>query len=289
MRWEGDRQSDNVEDLRGSGGGGGFGFGGRSIGIGTIVIALLGSWLFGVSPTTILNLLSGGGAPVAVQQQPRATPANDEQTQFVRTVLAYTEDTWAEIFRQHGATYRNPTLTIFEGATATACGTGQSAMGPFYCPADQHVYIDLDFYRLMRERFRASGEFAQAYVIAHEVGHHVQNLLGISDKVHAARERQSERDANAMSVRLELQADCFAGVWANRTDQARQILEQGDVESALNAASAIGDDALQRQSRGVVVPDSFTHGSSAQRVRWFTRGIQTGDMEQCNTFEARQL
>lgn len=287
MRWEGDRQSDNVEDRRGSGGGG-FGFGGRSIGIGTIVIALLGSWLFGVSPTTILNLLSGGG-PVAVQQQPRATPADDEQTRFVRTVLAYTEDTWADIFRQHGATYRKPTLVLFEGATGTACGTGQSAMGPFYCPADQQVYIDLDFYRTMRERFQASGEFAQAYVIAHEVGHHVQNLLGISGQVHAARERQSEREANAMSVRLELQADCFAGVWANRTDQARRILEQGDVEAALAAASAIGDDALQRQSRGAVVPDSFTHGTSAQRVRWFTRGIQTGNMEQCNTFEARQL
>jgi predicted metalloprotease len=288
MRWEGDRQSDNVEDRRG-GGGGGFGLGGRSVGIGTIVIALLGSWLFGVSPTTILNLLSGGGAPVAVQEQPGAAPATDPQTRFVKTVLGHTEDTWAAIFREHGSAYRNPRLVIFEGATGTACGTGQSAMGPFYCPGDQQIYIDLGFFRLMRERFNASGEFAQAYVIAHEVGHHVQHQLGISGQVHAARERQSEREANALSVRLELQADCFAGVWANRTNQSRQILEQGDVEAALAAASAIGDDALQRQSRGMVVPDSFTHGSSAQRVRWFKRGLETGSMEQCNTFEARQL
>lgn len=290
MRWEGDRQSDNVEDRRGDGGGGGgFGFGGGTIGIGTIVIALLGSWFFGVSPTTILSLLSGGGTQ-QVQQAPSHPPANDRETQFVRTVLGYTEDTWTKIFKAGGATYSPPTLVLYSGRTGTGgCGVGQSAVGPFYCPADRKVYIDLSFFRMMQQRFKVGGEFTQAYVIAHEVGHHVQNLLGISGKVDRMRERASETEANAISVRLELQADCFAGVWAYHTNQAKQIIEGGDIESALNAASAIGDDALQRQSRGEVVPDSFTHGSSAQRVRWFKRGIETGSVEQCNTFEARQL
>ena len=287
MRWEGDRQSDNVEDRRG--GGGGFGLGGRSIGIGTIVIALIGSVLFGVDPATVLNLLSGGGMPATQVQQPGAAPANDRETQFVRTTLAYTEDAWAQLFQAQGARYTPARLVLFTGRTPTACGTGQSATGPFYCPADQRIYIDLGFFRLMQERFGVSGEFAQAYVIAHEVGHHVQNLLGIAKQVHTAQQRLSEVEGNALSVRLELQADCFAGVWAYHTNQAEQILEQGDVESALNAASAIGDDALQRQARGEVVPDSFTHGSSAQRVRWFTRGLKSGEVEQCNTFEARQL
>lgn len=291
MKWEGNRESDNVEDRRGQGGGGGFGLGGRSIGIGTIVIALIGSAVFGVNPLTVLNLLSGGGGgsgPV-VQQGPQQGPANDRQTRFVRTVLADTEDVWTKLFTEHRASYQKPKLVLYSGATQTACGTGQSASGPFYCPADADVYIDLSFYTLMQERFGVSGEFAQAYVIAHEVGHHVQNQLGISDKVHSARQNSSEREANAMSVRLELQADCYAGVWAFHGNQARGILEQGDVESALKAASAIGDDALQRQARGTVVPDSFTHGSSEQRVRWFNKGLQSGQMEQCNTFEARQL
>jgi predicted metalloprotease len=293
MKWEGNRESDNVEDRRGEGGGGGgFGLGGRSIGIGTIVIALIGSAVFGVNPLTVLNLLSGGGGgssgPV-VQQGPQQGPANDRQTRFVRTVLADTEDVWTKLFTEHHASYQKPKLVIYSDATRTGCGTGQSASGPFYCPADSDVYIDLSFYTLMQERFGVSGEFAQAYVIAHEVGHHVQNQLGISDKVHAARQNSSEREANAMSVRLELQADCFAGVWAFHGNQARGILEQGDVESALKAATAIGDDALQRQARGTVVPDSFTHGSSEQRVRWFNKGLQSGQMEQCNTFEARQL
>jgi predicted metalloprotease len=291
MRWEGDRQSDNIEDRRGDGGGGGgFSFGGGTVGIGTIVIALVGSWFFGVSPSTILNLLSGGGSPAQVQQAPAHPPANDRETQFVRTVLGYTEDTWTQIFRANGATYAPPHLVLYSGRTPTqGCGMGQAAVGPFYCPADRKVYLDLDFFRTMQQRFHVGGEFTQAYVIAHEVGHHVQNLLGISGKVDSARQHLSETQANAASVRLELQADCFAGVWAYHTNQAKQIIEQGDVESALNAASAIGDDALQRQSRGVVVPDSFTHGTSAQRVRWFTRGLQTGSVEQCNTFEARQL
>jgi predicted metalloprotease len=289
MRWEGDRQSDNIEDRRGGGGGGGFGIGGGTVGIGTIVVALLGSWFFGVSPSTILSLLSGG-SPAQVQQAPAHPPANDRETQFVRTVLGYTEDTWSQIFRANGATYSPPRLVLYSGRTSTGgCGAGQAAVGPFYCPADRKVYIDLTFFRMMQQRFQVGGEFTQAYVIAHEVGHHVQNLLGISGKVDSARRNLSETQANAASVRLELQADCFAGVWAYHTNQAKQIIEQGDVESALNAASAIGDDALQRQSRGEVVPDSFTHGTSAQRVRWFKRGLETGSVEQCNTFEARQL
>lgn len=288
MRWEGDRQSDNVEDRRGTGGGGGFGIGGRSIGIGTLVIALVGGYFLGVSPATILSLLSGG-APPQQASQPRAEPANDRETQFVRTTLAYTEDAWAQLFREQGADYVPATLVLFEGSVNTACGLGQSATGPFYCPADSKVYIDLGFFRTMQQRFNVEGEFAQAYVIAHEVGHHVQNLLGISTKVQAARQRADETRGNALSVRQELQADCFAGVWANRTDQRSRILEHGDVEAALSAASAIGDDALQKQSRGVVVPDSFTHGSSAQRVRWFTRGLESGQVSACNTFEARQL
>lgn len=293
MRWQGDRESDNIEDRRGEdgGGGGGFGFGGGTYGIGAIVVALLGSWFFGVSPGTILHLLSGGGGvPAQVQQAPAHAPANDQETKFVRTVLAYTEDTWSQIFRQNGATYTPPHLVLYDGRTPTqGCGEGQAAVGPFYCPADRKVYLDLSFFKLMQQRFHVGGEFTQAYVIAHEVGHHVQNLLGITGKVDSERERVSEKEANALSVRVELQADCFAGVWAYHTNQAKQIIEQGDVESALNAASAIGDDALQRQSQGVVVPDSFTHGTSAQRVRWFKRGLETGSVNQCNTFEARQL
>lgn len=292
MRWEGDRQSDNVEDRRGDGGGGGgggFGFGGRSIGIGTLVVALVGGYFLGISPTTILSLLSGGGAPPQQVSQPRTEPANDRETQFVRTTLAYTEDAWSQLFTEQGAQYTPARLVLFEGRTDTACGTGQSATGPFYCPADSKVYIDLGFFRTMQERFGVEGEFAQAYVIAHEVGHHVQNLLGVSNKVHAAQQRASETQGNALSVRLELQADCFAGVWAKRTDQRAKILEQGDIATALNAASAIGDDALQKQSRGVVVPDSFTHGSSAQRVRWFQHGLDSGEVAACNTFDAKQL
>ncbi len=289
MRWQGDEQSSNIEDRRGSGGGGGFGIGGGTVGIGTIVIALIGSWFFGVSPSTILSLLSGG-SPAQVQQAPSHPPRNDQETQFVSTVLRYTETTWTQIFKANGATYTPPVLVLYDDATSTGgCGTGQAAVGPFYCPADRKVYIDLTFFRMMQQRFKVGGEFTQAYVIAHEVGHHVQNLLGISGKVDGMRNRLSETEANALSVRVELQADCFAGVWAYHTNEAKQIIEQGDVESALAAASAIGDDALQRQSRGEVVPDSFTHGTSAQRVRWFTKGLQTGSVEQCNTFEARQL
>ncbi|MFC5480957.1 neutral zinc metallopeptidase [Massilia suwonensis] len=291
MKWEGDRESGNVEDRRGGGGGGGFNIGGRGVGLGTVAIALVASLFFGVDPGTVIGMLGGGGgpAPQVQQRDPNAPQANDRETRFVRTVLGYTEDAWTPIFASQNATYRPPTLVLFEGRTPTACGTGNSATGPFYCPGDQKVYIDLSFFRLMQERFHVGGEFAQAYVIAHEVGHHVQKLIGVSDQVHNAQQRASETEGNALSVRLELQADCFAGVWANRTQQKEAFLEAGDVESALATATAIGDDTLQRQSRGTVVPDSFTHGSSEQRVRWFKRGLEGGDPQQCNTFEATRL
>ncbi|GGX96551.1 metalloprotease [Massilia dura] len=287
MRWDGNRESDNVEDRRGGGGGGGgFGFGGGSLSIGGVVIALILSFVFGINPLTLLGGMQGGAPQQATQQ---TTPANDTETRFMRTVLADTEDTWGALFSAQGAQYQPPKLVLFTGRTATGCGTGQSATGPFYCPADSKVYIDLDFYRLMKERFKVSGEFAQAYVVAHEIGHHVQHLLGVSDQVHQAQQTTSETQANALSVRLELQADCYAGVWAFHANRSRQILEQGDVEAALSAATAIGDDALQRQSQGHVVPDSFTHGTSAQRARWFRTGLDSGDVAQCDTFKARQL
>ncbi len=295
MKWEGERQSDNVEDRRDAGpsGGGGFPIGGRGIGLGTIVIALVGGWILGINPLTLLSVLSGGGGmpdSAVVQQAPaHRPPADDRMAAFVSTVLADTEDVWKQQFSQMGGSYRDPKLVLFRGATPTACGTGQTAMGPFYCPGDQKVYIDLAFYDTLRSQLGAPGDFAQAYVIAHEVGHHVQNLMGITDKVDQARQRMSEAQANALSVRLELQADCFAGVWGYHAQQMRQILEQGDIEEALNAAGRIGDDALQRQSTGTVRPESFTHGSSAQRVNWFKRGMQSGDLKQCNTFETRQL
>ena len=295
MKWEGNRESDNVEDRRDGGGGGGSGLGGliggRGIGIGTIVIALLGGWMFGINPLTILSLLSGGGAPTAqVQQAPaHKPPADDRMAKFVSTVLADTEDVWKDVFSKGGAQYQEPRLVLFRGATPTACGTGQAAMGPFYCPGDRKVYIDLGFYETLKNQLGAPGEFAQAYVIAHEVGHHVQNLMGISAKMDQMRAKVSSTQYNALSVRLELQADCFAGVWANRAQSARQILENGDIEAAMNAAAKIGDDALQQQSQGRVVPESFTHGTSAQRTRWFNNGLQNGSVKACDTFSARSL
>jgi len=295
MKWEGNRESDNVEDRR-SDGGGGFGgggslLGGRSIGIGTVVVALLGGWVFGINPLTILNMLSGVSPPAQVQQQAPAQrpPADDRMATFVSTVLADTEDVWKDVFAKSGSTYQEPRLVLFRGATQTACGQGQAAMGPFYCPGDQKVYIDLGFYETLRNKLGAPGDFAQAYVIAHEVGHHVQNLLGISGKMDQMRGRVSKVEYNALSVRLELQADCFAGVWANHAQSARQILEQGDVEEAMNAAAKIGDDALQRAGTGAVVPESFTHGTSAQRQRWFNAGLQNGSVKACDTFSARGL
>jgi len=289
MRWEGNRESGNVEDYR-AGGSGGFGWGGRSIGIGTIVIALIGGALLGVNPLTLLGILSGGPAPQVQQQAPaQGVPANDQMARFVSVVLADTEDVWKQLFSQGGATYREPRLALFRGAITTACGQGQAAMGPFYCPADQKVYIDLSFYETLRSRLGAPGDFAQAYVIAHEVGHHVQHLLGITERVERLGARTSPAERNAMSVRMELQADCFAGVWAHHAQNARQILEQGDVEEAMNAAARIGDDALQRSAGRAAVPESFTHGTSAQRQRWFATGMKTGSVRTCDTFSARQL
>ncbi len=295
MKWEGNRESDNVEDRRAGGGAGGglprLG-GGRSIGVGTVVVALLAGWIFGINPLTVLGLLSGGGSPAPVQQQAPAQrpPADDRMARFMSTVLADTEDVWKQVFTQGGATYREPRLVLFRGSIATqGCGHGAAAMGPFYCPADQKVYIDLGFYETLKTRLGAPGDFAQAYVIAHEVGHHVQNLLGISQKMEQMRARVSPTEFNALSVRLELQADCFAGVWAHHAHNARNILEQGDVEEAMNAAAKIGDDALQRASGGAVVPESFTHGSSAQRQRWFATGLKTGSVKACDTFSARNL
>jgi predicted metalloprotease len=290
MRWEGNRESDNVEDRRDEGGGGGgFGFGGGTIGIGAIVIALIGGAVFGINPLTILSMLSGGGGPAPqVQQAPaHRPPADDRGAKFVSVVLADTEDVWTQVFRQGGATYHPPKLDLFRGAIGTACGTGQSAMGPFYCPADQKVYIDLGFYDTLRSRLGAPGEFAQAYVIAHEVGHHVQDELGITRKVDSMRSRMSQAQANALSVRVELQADCLAGVWANRSQQSKQWLDPGDIESAMNAAAKIGDDALQRSAGRAVVPDSFTHGSSAQRQHWFDAGYEGGTVKGCDTFNSR--
>ena len=297
MKWEGNRESSNVEDRRSGGsGGGGLGglLGGRGIGIGTIVIALLGGWIFGINPLTILGMLSGEGAPtaqVAQQSGPaQRPPADDRMAKFVGTVLADTEDVWKDVFTKGGAVYKEPKLVLFRGQTSTGgCGAGQSAMGPFYCPADQKVYIELAFYETLTKRLGAPGDFAQAYVIAHEVGHHVQNLLGISGKMEQMRSRVSKTEFNALSVRLELQADCFAGVWAHHGQKQRQILQQGDVEEAMNAAAKIGDDALARASGGALVPDSFTHGTSAQRQRWFDVGLKNGSVKACDTFSARSI
>lgn len=287
MRLDDEQESSNVEDRRG----GGLPVGPRGIGIGTIVLALAASYFFGVDPSTVIGIASQlqGSGPVA-STPAHKPPADDEMARFVAKVLGSTERTWQAEFQQAGRRYEDPKLVLFTGATPTACGTGQTAMGPFYCPLDHKVYIDLAFYQELRNRFHAPGDFAQAYVIAHEVGHHVQNLLGISEKVHSAQQAaRNEAQANALSVRLELQADCLAGVWAARANDARHILEAGDIEQALTAASAIGDDRLQKQSRGYVVPDAFTHGTSEQRVRWFKRGIDSGDLNQCNTFQAAKL
>ncbi len=280
------RESDNVEDRRGGGGGG---IGGGGLGIGGIVLALVVSYFTGINPMTILGLVEQ--TPLAQHSAPAAhkPPANDETARFVSKVLASTEDVWQTGFQQNGKRYEAPKLVLFTGQTPTACGTGQTAMGPFYCPGDKKVYIDLAFFHELKARFKAPGEFAQAYVIAHEVGHHVQNLLGIASKVHKAQRQTGRKEANALSVRMELQADCLAGVWGKRADDMRKILDSGDLEAALAAATAIGDDRLQQQSQGRIVPESFTHGSSAQRVRWFRRGFDSGDMGRCDTFKAADL
>ena len=283
MRMDDYRESDNVEDRRG-GGGGGLG----GIGIGGVVLALVVSYFTGINPMTLLGIMEQ--TPLARHEAPaHKPPANDETARFVSRVLASTEDVWQAGFQANGKRYEAPKLVLFTGATPTACGTGQTAMGPFYCPGDQKVYIDLAFFRELKSRFQAPGEFAQAYVIAHEVGHHVQNLLGVASKVHEAQRRLPKAEANALSVRMELQADCLAGVWGKRADDMKRILDSGDLETALAAATAIGDDRLQQQAQGRVVPESFTHGTSAQRVRWFKRGFETGDFNRCNTFQADTL
>ena len=295
MKWEGQRQSENVEDRRDEGGSGGGGFrlgGGRGIGLGSIVIALVAGWIFGINPLTVLGILGGGGGGEApqVQQGPaHKPPANDPLAAFVSTVLADTEDVWGKVMQANGTPYRAPKLVLFRGAVGTACGTGQEAMGPFYCPGDQKVYLDLNFFDTLNKRLGAPGDFAQAYVVAHEVGHHVQNTLGITGKVDAMRGRVSEQQMNALSVRVELQADCFAGVWAHHSQQGKGWLDRADLEEAMNAAAKIGDDTLQRQSQGTVRPESFTHGSSQQRQTWFRRGLESGSVAQCNTFDARAL
>jgi uncharacterized protein len=297
MRWQGRRESENIEDQRGMGptGGGGLpgGIGMRAGGfgvVGTLVILLLGL-VFGFDPSFLLN-----GGYVEQAPAPRSSTtsqgrlpgarsdAEGDLSSFVSVVLAETEDVWGDIFTRSGRHYEEPVLVLFSDAVQSGCGSARSSMGPFYCPADHKLYIELSFYRELRNRLGAPGDFAQAYVIAHEVGHHVQNLLGVSRDVQAAQRQASRSEANTLSVRLELQADCFAGIWANRMAQQKAVLEQGDIEEALNAASAVGDDRLQAQSTGRVMPDSFTHGSSTQRVEWFRRGLENGDPNSCDIF-----
>ncbi len=292
MRWQGGRESENVEDDRGSSGGA---FLGMPIavhgGLGTLVVILIVSWLFGVNPVQLLQQMPQAGNPGGpVGMQPGApNPAQDQLVKFVKVILANTEDVWSDQFNRMGRVYREPKLLLFNGSVQSACGLSSAAVGPFYCPEDEKVYLDLSFFEELQRRFHAPGDFAQAYVIAHEIGHHVQKLLGIMDKVDAQRRRLGRREANELSVRLELQADFLAGVWANHAQQMKQILEPGDLEEAIRAASAIGDDQLQKQSQGYVVPDAFTHGTSAQRVKWFRKGFETGDIRQGDTFNASDL
>jgi uncharacterized protein len=289
MRMDDQGESQNVEDVRGSSGG----FRPiHGIGLGSIVLAVIAGAIFHVNPLQLLGLMSSdqGASQSAPQQPAQSPPANDPDAKFVSQVLKSTEVVWTDAFQERGKTYTEPKLRLYRDSYPTACGQGSAAAGPFYCPEDRIVYLDLGFFDLMTRQLGAPGQFAHAYVIGHEVGHHVQNLLGILGKVNAQRERSSEAQANALSVRIELQADCFAGVWANRSQKERGWrLESGDIESALNAASRIGDDTLQRQTRGTVVPETFTHGTSAQRVSWFKRGFSSGQIDGCDTFGAAQL
>lgn len=287
MKWEGNRQSNNIEDRRG----GGVAKAG-GIGIGTVLLGLVASYFLGVSPETAIrtiNAVQGGGATANTQGRLPDAATQDRQTAFVRTVVADTEDVWGKIFQQHQARYQQPSMVIYAGSTPTACGQGQAAMGPFYCPADQKMYLDMAFFQTLERQLQSPGEFAKAYVIAHEVGHHIQKLEGRTDQVDAMRRRVSEREYNQLSVRLELQADCYAGVWAHHASIDRQILEDGDIESAMNAAAQIGDDTLQKKAQGYAVPDSFTHGTSAQRMRWFKAGLQSGQLGSCDTFSVRDI
>jgi predicted metalloprotease len=293
MLWRGGRRSSNVEDRRGGGGfGGGIGSGGMKVGGLGIVVILLVGWFFGVDPSALLSQIEGGS--VGGYEQPANTtpiPEDDEGAQFVQVVLADTEDTWSEIFKAAGETYQPPRLVLFTGRTPTACGTGAAAMGPFYCPGDSKVYIDLSFYDELKQRFQAPGDFAMAYVIAHEVGHHVQDLTGTLGQAEQLQARESDTQANATQVKIELQADCYAGVWAAnaKNPEGQSVMEPGDFEEGMRAAEAIGDDTLQKETQGRVVPDSFTHGTSAQRSRWFKRGYNQGDIGSCDTFAASDL
>ncbi|HEY1912203.1 MAG TPA: neutral zinc metallopeptidase [Vicinamibacterales bacterium] len=300
MDWEKGRESGNVVEDEG-GGGGGFGggggggmqFGGFHIGLGGLVVIVVVSLLFGKNPLEILSLLSGGGDGTTVQQEAPArsdqpSTENDEPHRFVRSILGSTEDVWTEYFQASNRRYVDPKLVLFNGRVSTACGNASEAMGPFYCPGDQLVYLDLSFFHEMDTKFHATGDFARAYVIAHEVGHHVQNLLGVMQQVNSQRQRGAAMEgANGLSVRLELQADCFAGVWGNRSQAQLNWINEQDVAAALNAASSVGDDTLQKQARGYVVPDSFTHGSAAQRQQWFKAGFGSGDIKSCDTFSAQ--
>jgi predicted metalloprotease len=283
MRWERGRRSDNIEDRRGMRVGRKGLAGG---GIGAIILALVALY-FGVDPAVVLNQ-AGNLAPTQEEQAVAFSPEEERLKDFVSVVLADTEDVWGAVFQGSGQRYSPPKLVLFSGAVESACGFAEAAMGPFYCPADQKLYLDMRFFNDLAQRHDAPGDFAQAYVVAHEVGHHVQTLLGISEQVHAARQQAGKTEGNALQVRMELQADCFAGVWAHHAHKARQVLEPGDVEEALAAAAGVGDDRMQKQARGVVVPDSFTHGSSAQRMHWFNRGLQSGDPGQCDTFKAEK-
>jgi len=291
MQMDDQEESQNVEDVRGSSGGGFRPI--HGIGLGTVAIALIGGWIFGVNPLQILGLLSGDNSSTAQttpDQPAQAPPTNDAQAKFVSQILRSTEIVWTRAFQERGETYVDPKLRLFRDSYPTACGQGEAAAGPFYCAEDRMVYLDLSFFDVMTQQLGAPGQFAHAYVIGHEVGHHVQNLLGILGKVNARRERSNDAESNALSVRLELQADCFAGVWATRSQKEHGWrLEAGDIESALNAASQIGDDTLQRRARGTIVPETFTHGTSAQRVSWFKRGVESGQIDACDTFSADRL
>jgi uncharacterized protein len=284
MRWTGGRRSSNVEDYRGRRGPGGTGLG---LGVGGLV-AVVAAWFFGIDPRLVLGLMEATqtGAP---QEQAQTSAPQDEAGDFVSVVLADTEDTWGQLFAAQNAKYSPPRLRLFTGSTQSGCGAAGAEVGPFYCPADQRVYIDLGFFRELDTRFNAPGDFAQAYVIAHEVGHHVQNLLGTAEKVRGAQRSAGELQANQLQVRMELQADCYAGIWAHHAQRSRQILEDGDLEEALGAASAVGDDLIQKRTQGTVVPESFTHGSAAQRQHWFELGFQQGTVAACDTFSAKRL
>jgi predicted metalloprotease len=278
MRWQGSRRSGNVEDYRGSR----FGGSGLKLGVGGTLVALVAGYFLGIDPRLILGLtqsLPSGPAPTAQTGVPQ-----DEAGNFISAVLGETEDTWTDIFRQNGRTYEPPKLVLYTDQVRSACGSASSAVGPFYCPGDQRIYLDLTFYNELKTRFQAPGDFAQAYVLAHEVGHHVQHLLGTAEQVRAAQQNASQQEQNALQVKMELQADCYAGVWAHNANTTRQILEQGDVEEALGAAAAVGDDTIQKRTQGRVVPDSFTHGSAAERMSWFKRGLDSGSVPACDTF-----